>query len=108
MDHAAAANPANPAPTGPDVAYRPRASALGERPLMAQCLVLALLVHVLLVLVFGNTPGGLARPGEGVWGAINIRLQGQGSEGQRDAGVAVEQGPSGQAASERRGGAVRP
>ena len=108
MDHAAVANPANPAPTGPYVSYRPRARSLGERPLLVQCLVLALLLHVLLVLVFGNTPGGLARPGEGVWGAINIRLQGQGSEDPHEAGVAVEQGPTGQAVTERRGGVVRP
>ena len=39
-------------------------------PLLRQCLTLAVLLHILVVLVFGNTEGGSARPGAGVWGAL--------------------------------------
>ena len=82
----------------------------GERPSLPQCLTLALLIHVLLVLVVGNTPGGSARRGEGVWGALNIRLVGGDAGGQPEATVAAEAdtGPEGAAAKRRWGGAVRP
>ncbi|HEX2013516.1 MAG TPA: hypothetical protein VJN44_21480, partial [Roseateles sp.] len=42
---------------------------------LGQCLILALLLHILLVLLLGNTPGGSARPGEGVWGSLSVRLR---------------------------------
>ena len=79
------------------------------RPSMAQCLTLALLIHVLLVLVFGNTPGGSARPGEGVWGALNVQLVGGDKAGQPESTVAAETytGPEGTATQQRWGGAVR-
>ena len=75
---------------------------------VAQCLVLAALVHALLVAIFGNTPGGSARPGEGVWGPINITLRGVPQTGTgavlpRDA----YSGPVGAARDSRFGGAVR-
>ena len=35
-------------------------------PRLGECLVLALLLHALVVLVFGSAPGGSAKPGEGV------------------------------------------
>lgn len=80
------------------------------RPLLAQCLVLAGLLHLLVVLVFGNTPGGSARPGEGLWGAFQVRLVGTGPAGQPDAaaGEMPHTGPPGQADRQRFGGAVRP
>ena len=80
------------------------------RPLLAQCLVLAGLLHLLAVLVFGNTPGGSARPGEGLWGAFQVRLVGTGTAGQPDAaaGETPHTGPPGQADRQRFGGAVRP
>jgi hypothetical protein len=57
-----------------------RATALIQRaPLqpsrLEQCLLLAVLLHILLVLALGNTPGGTAAPGEGVWGRLNVTLR---------------------------------
>ena len=79
------------------------------RPSLAQCLVLALLLHLLLVVTLGNTPGGSARQGEGVWGAIDIRLSGNDAGGRREATVAPDAyaGPEGSAVQRRWGGAVR-
>ena len=81
-----------------------------RRRLLAQCLVLAGLLHLLLVLVLGNTPGGSARPGEGLWGAFQVRLVGPGPAGQPEASVVetAQTGAPGQAARQRFGGAVRP
>jgi hypothetical protein len=42
---------------------------------LEQCLLLAVLLHILLVLALGNTPGGTAAPGEGVWGRLNVTLR---------------------------------
>ena len=85
------------------------ARALPARPSLGQCLTLALLIHVLVVLVFGNTPGGSARRGEGVWGAFDVRLVGGDPGGQRDGTVASDSytGPEGTAQQRRHGGAVR-
>ena len=78
---------------------------------LAQCVVLALLLHVLTVLLLGSAPGGTARRGEGVWGAINITLSGPAR-----APVAAEvppppaeqqAGPPGTAPQVRHGGVVR-
>ncbi|MBL8353027.1 MAG: hypothetical protein JNL87_22255, partial [Burkholderiaceae bacterium] len=90
-----------PAPAGPS---RP-----DGRELLTQCLVLALLIHVLVVLVFGSAAGGSARPGEGVWGTLNIRLTGSDATGRNEATVAAEahSGPAGTATRQRWGGAVR-
>jgi hypothetical protein len=79
---------------------------------MAHCLLLAALLHVWLVLVLGNAPGGTAAPGQGVWGAINVRLQLRAPVS--DAPQMAPQpkpeagGAPGQAVAERWGGAVRP
>jgi len=78
---------------------------------MQQCLTLALLLHVLLVLVFGNTQGGTAREGEGVWGRINVTLRGPRLEtgsGEPGATGPQQTGPVGQARQARHGGTVRP
>ena len=74
-----------------------------------QCITLAVLLHVLVVLVFGNTEGGSAAPGQGVWGALNIRLAGSDPGGHADATVPsdVYSGPQGTARERRWGGAVR-
>jgi hypothetical protein len=78
---------------------------------MQQCLTLALLLHVLLVLVFGNTQGGTAREGEGVWGRINVTLRGprlEAGSGEPGATAPQQTGPEGQARQARHGGTVRP
>ncbi len=78
---------------------------------MQQCLTLALLLHVLLVLVFGNTQGGTAREGEGVWGRINVTLRGarlEAGSGEPGATTPQQTGPVGQARQARHGGTVRP
>lgn len=75
-------------------------------PHMSQCVSLAVLLHILLVLVFGTAPGGTARPGEGVWGALNVTLRGA----QDKAGTgapAPHAGPVGSTKQQRFGGAVR-
>ena len=59
--------------------------------------------------MFGNAPGGSAPRGEGVWGALNIRLTGGDASGRREATVAADaySGPAGTAKQQRWGGAVR-
>ncbi len=42
---------------------------------LQRCLLLALLLHVWLVLVFGNATG-TATPGNGVWGSLTVKLLG--------------------------------
>ena len=77
---------------------------------MSQSLALAVLLHIWLVLMFGNATG-TARPGDGVWGRLNVTLSGSKSE--TGSGVpqplsAVPAGPIGQAKQQRFGGTVRP
>ena len=81
----------------------------GARPSLAQCVTLALLIHILVVVVFGSAPGGSAQPGEGVWGTLNIRLTGSDAGGRNEATVAADahSGPAGTATRQRFGGAVR-
>lgn len=96
---------------------RPRswiaAFGLGRRPAepvrMQQCLLLAGLLHLWLVLLVGNTTGGTAPPGDGVWGRLNITLQGpvNGSPDGDPAALPRHNGPRGSAPQERFGGAVR-
>lgn len=76
---------------------------------MGQALLLAVLLHVLLLVAIGNAPGGSAKPGEGVWGPLNVRLQGDRYEpGSGEPAVVVpERGPVGEAKQPRSGGAVR-
>ena len=57
------------------------ALALPRRPppdprLLQRCLLLAVLLHVWLVLVFGNATG-TAAPGQGVWGSLTVKLLGR-------------------------------
>lgn len=56
-------------------------AALPRRPppaprLLQRCLLLAVLLHVWLVLVFGNATGSAA-PGQGVWGSLTVKLLGR-------------------------------
>lgn len=56
-------------------------AALPRRPppdprLLRRCLLLAVLLHVWLVLVFGNATGSAA-PGLGVWGSLTVKLLGR-------------------------------
>ena len=76
---------------------------------LARCTLLAMLLHVLAVLLLGNVPGGSARPGAGVWGAIEIRLRGGGIEKAAEVSLEAPQptGPAGGAGAPRWGGAVR-
>ena len=81
---------------------------------LEQCLLLAVLLHILLVLVLGNTPGGTARRGEGVWGALNITLRSDALNAPRPgpgtglpAPPEQHSGPTGEARQRRYGGAVR-
>ena len=74
-----------------------------------QCLFLAVLLHVWLVVVMGSAPGGQAAPGEGAYGSLSVRLQGP--VAQAGANVAEEplsSGPPGKAPQQRSGGMVRP
>lgn len=50
---------------------------------LQRCLLLAVLLHVWLVLMFGNATGSAA-PGQGVWGSLTVKLQGR-SGGDPDA-----------------------
>lgn len=44
--------------------------------------VLAFLLHVWVVLMFGTLQGGTARPGEGVWGSLTVALVGPPGQGE--------------------------
>lgn len=78
---------------------------------MKRCLLLALLLHVWLVLMLGNAPGGTAAPGQGVAGTLNITLQGPETPGATEVSAppvpAVPEGAAGNATLPRWGGAVR-
>lgn len=65
----------NPAVVSAAIAL-PRRSPPDPR-LMQRCLLLAALLHVWLVLVFGNV-AGTAAPGQGVWGSLSVKLLGRG------------------------------
>ncbi|RQO62546.1 hypothetical protein DBR47_04805 [Paucibacter sp. KBW04] len=80
---------------------------------LKQSLLLAALLHVWLVLLLGNAPGGTAKPGEGVWGRLNITLRGPENgepSGRPQLPPAPDDnaGPVGQAKQARFGGAPRP
>ncbi|EHR69465.1 hypothetical protein BurJ1DRAFT_0583 [Burkholderiales bacterium JOSHI_001] len=81
----------------------------GPRPSLAQCLLLAGLLHLLLALVVGSAPPGSARQGQGVWGALNITLQGvqRGAAPVPSASTEAYTGPKGDATQPRWGGRVR-
>ena len=78
---------------------------------MKRCLLLAVLLHVWLVLMLGNAPGGTAAPGQGVAGTLNITLQGPETPGATEAVApplpAPPEGTPGSATLPRWGGVVR-
>jgi hypothetical protein len=76
---------------------------------LTHCLLLALLLHVWLVLMLGNTPPGTALPGQGVGGALNVTLRGpaQGVPAVAATSPAPPAGLPGTATSPRAGGTVR-
>ncbi len=78
---------------------------------MWRFVLLAVLLHVWLVLMLGNAPAGTAEEGKGVFGRLNITLQGDpvGSEGppMPPQPEATPTGATGDAPSARFGGAVR-
>ncbi|WP_373716905.1 hypothetical protein [Roseateles sp.] len=80
--------------------------------LLQRCLLLAVLLHVWLVLVFGNA-SGTAAPGQGVWGSLTVKLLGRsgGDPGAPPGDPALEQrdnGAPGRGPQPRQGGQVRP
>ena len=96
---------------------RSRSSAARAKPQLhaplKQSLLLAALLHVWLVLLLGNAPGGTAKPGEGVWGRLNITLRAP--ENGDPSGTPQlppvpddNAGPLGQAKQPRFGGVPRP
>jgi hypothetical protein len=81
---------------------------------LLHCVALALLLHLWLVLVVGTAPSGTAKPGDGVWGSLNVTLRGPRAE-PGDAATALpvpptpaNAGPVGSGRQERFGGVVRP
>ncbi len=47
-----------------------------ERPSLDQFVLLSLMLHVLVIVLFGDTAGGGARRGEKLWGALTVTVQG--------------------------------
>jgi len=79
-----------------------------------RCVLLAALLHLWVVLLVGNVPAGSAAPGEGVFGSLNVRLQGAGRDSSATAPVVnvpplpqPQGGPAGVATETRVGGSVR-
>ena len=74
-----------------------------------QCMLLAVLLHIWLVVVLGSASGGNAPPGEGAYGSLSVRLQGPVAQAGADASVQPpDSGPPGEARQQRSGGTVRP
>ena len=46
-----------------------------ERPTLDQFVLLSLMLHVLVIVLFGDTVGGGARRGEKLWGALTVTVQ---------------------------------
>lgn len=46
-----------------------------ERPTLDQYLLLSLMLHVLAIVLFGDTSGASARKGEKLWGALTVTVQ---------------------------------
>lgn len=89
-----------------------RAARARARPTpLWQAVLLAALLHLWAALLLGNVPPGTAQPGQGVGGALNIRLQdGSGPARQQQPAPAPplpQSGPPGDAPRERHGGTVR-
>jgi len=79
-----------------------------SRERMRQYLLLAVLLHVWLIVMFGSAPGGAAKPGEGAWGRLSVLLEGPARTGSSSATAVPDAGPPGKAAQQRFGGTVRP
>ncbi len=76
---------------------------------LLRCLMLAVLLHGLVIAIFGTAPGGNLREGDSLWGAIEVRLGGVGpanSPGSSDVPLPYT-GPVGRAPEPRWGGEVR-
>jgi len=90
------------------LAPAPRGSASAT---LEQCLLLAALLHLWLVVALGSAPPGTAAPGQGVWGSINVTLRGPAAgppaEVQPPAPPLQPSGPAGTAPDPRWGGVVR-
>lgn len=94
---------------------RPPTRAVSRLSPLQQSLLLALLLHLWLALLLGNSPPGTALPGQGVWGRLNVRLQDSDGPGAQarlalPAQSAVPSPERGEAARDagRVGGRVRP
>jgi hypothetical protein len=88
---------------------RPAALRLAEHATLQRCLLLAVLLHGLVIAIFGTAPGGSLRQGDSLWGAIEVRLGGVGpptSAGQGEMPLPYT-GPVGRAPQPRWGGEVR-
>ena len=55
-------------------AIQPLASLEGPR--LRRCVTLALLLHLLVIILFGSAPAGMALRGDGVWGRLSVSLTG--------------------------------
>jgi Meckel syndrome type 1 protein len=71
---------------------------------LQRCLLLAALLHVWLVLVFGNA-AGTAAPGQGVWGSLTVKLMGRSGD---TAGAPPGEKASSETAPPREAGAANP
>lgn len=103
--------PGHNGPAVPAALALPRSSPPDPRQLQ-RCLLLAVLLHVWLVLVFGNATG-TAAPGQGVWGSLTVKLLGRsgGEPGAPPGEPAPEwrdNGAPGNGNPERQGGQARP
>lgn len=47
-----------------------------EGPRLRRCVTLALLLHLLVIILFGSAPAGMALRGDGVWGRLSVSLTG--------------------------------
>ena len=47
-----------------------------EGPGLRRCVTLALLLHLLVIILFGSAPAGMALRGDGVWGRLSVSLTG--------------------------------
>lgn len=61
-----------------------------ERPSLDQFILLSLMLHVLVIALFGDTSGGGARRGEKLWGALTVTVQGMMPE--RGIGLTLDRG----------------
>src|SRR5258706_1906155 len=46
-----------------------------DSPTLLQFVLLSMLLHVLLIVLFGNPPGGAARRSEAWWGPLDVTLR---------------------------------